>query len=64
MSSWLSKIRSVHTYVMPRTVYFGWICRELKLVPEVKIKKINNHSSANQIKNQLSNFPLSLEEIQ
>ena len=27
MSSRLSKIRSVHTYVMPRTVYFGWICR-------------------------------------
>ena len=26
MSSRLSKIRSVHTYVMPRTVYFGWIC--------------------------------------
>ena len=27
ISSRLSKIRSVHTYVMPRTVYFGWICR-------------------------------------
>ena len=27
MSSRLSKIRSIHTYVMPRTVYFGWICR-------------------------------------
>ena len=26
MSSRLSKIHSVHTYVMPRTVYFGWIC--------------------------------------
>ena len=26
MSSRLSKICSVHTYVMPRTVYFGWIC--------------------------------------
>ena len=26
MSSRLSKILSVHTYVMPRTVYFGWIC--------------------------------------
>ena len=26
MSRRLSKIRSVHTYVMPRTVYFGWIC--------------------------------------
>ena len=26
MSSWLSKIRSVHTYDMLRTVYFGWIC--------------------------------------
>ena len=26
MSSCLSKIRSVHTYVIPRTVYFGWIC--------------------------------------
>ena len=23
----LSKIRSVHTYVMTRTVYFDWICR-------------------------------------
>ena len=22
----LSKIRSVHTYVIPRTVVFGWIC--------------------------------------
>ena len=27
MSSRLSKIRSVHTYVMIRMVYFGWICR-------------------------------------
>ena len=26
MNSRLSKIRSVHTYVMTRTVYFGWIC--------------------------------------
>ena len=26
MSSRLSKIRSVHTYAMPRTVYFGSIC--------------------------------------
>ena len=26
MNGWLSKIRSVHTYVIPRTVYFGWIC--------------------------------------
>ena len=26
MNSRLSKIRSVHTYVMPRTVYFGLIC--------------------------------------
>ena len=26
MSSRLSKIGSVHTYVMLRTVYFGWIC--------------------------------------
>ena len=26
MSIRLSKIRSVHTYVMTRTVYFGWIC--------------------------------------
>ena len=25
MSSRLWKIRSVHTYVMPQTVYFGWI---------------------------------------
>ena len=30
MSSRLSKIRSVHTYVMPRTDYFGWICKLLK----------------------------------
>ena len=27
MSGWLSKIRSIHTYVMIRTVYFDWICR-------------------------------------
>ena len=27
MSSWLLKIRSVHAYDIPRTVYFGWICR-------------------------------------
>ena len=27
MNGRLSKICSVHTYVMPRTVYFGWICR-------------------------------------
>ena len=26
MSSRLSKLRSVHMYVMPWTVYFGWIC--------------------------------------
>ena len=26
MSSRLPKIRSVHVYVMVRTVYFGWIC--------------------------------------
>ena len=26
MNSRLSKIRSVHKYAMPRTVYFGWIC--------------------------------------
>ena len=26
MSGRLFKIRSVHTYVIPRTVYFGWIC--------------------------------------
>ena len=26
MNSRLSKIRSVHTYAMTRTVYFGWIC--------------------------------------
>ena len=35
MSSRLSKIRSdgsVHTYVMPRTVYFGWICIDTKNV--------------------------------
>ena len=29
MSSRLSKIRSVHMYVMPWTVYFGWICISL-----------------------------------
>jgi len=29
MSSRLSKIRSVHTYVIPRTVYFGWICSSI-----------------------------------
>ena len=26
MKGRLSKIRSVNTYVIPRTVYFGWIC--------------------------------------
>ena len=26
MNGHLLKIRSVHTYFMPRTVYFGWIC--------------------------------------
>ena len=26
MNGWLSKIGSVHTYVIPRTVYFDWIC--------------------------------------
>ena len=26
MSSRLSKICSVHTFAIPRTVYFGWIC--------------------------------------
>ena len=26
MNGWLSKIRSVQTYVMTRTVYFDWIC--------------------------------------
>ena len=29
MISRLSKNRSVHMYVMPRTVYFGWICSML-----------------------------------
>ena len=29
MSSWLSKIHSVHIYVMPRRVYFGWFCKIL-----------------------------------
>ena len=24
-----SKLRSVHTYVMPRTVYFDWICKSI-----------------------------------
>ena len=28
----LSTIRSVHTYVILRTVYFDWICRYLKLL--------------------------------
>ena len=26
MNSWLSKNRSVHSYVMPRTIYLDWIC--------------------------------------
>ena len=26
MKGRLSKIRSLHTHVIPRTVYFGWIC--------------------------------------
>ena len=26
LNSRLSKMRSLHTYVMPRTVNFGWIC--------------------------------------
>ena len=33
MSSRLSKIRSEHTYVMPRTVYFGWICTRWEFRP-------------------------------
>ena len=31
MNGRLSKIRSVHTYAMPRTVCFGWICTSIKL---------------------------------
>ena len=31
INSRLSNIRSVHTYVIPRTVYFGWICTFLWL---------------------------------
>ena len=31
MSSRLSKIRSVHTHIMPRTVSFGWIFRKVLL---------------------------------
>ena len=31
LSSRLSKIRLVHTYVMARTVYFGWICTYLEI---------------------------------
>ena len=31
MNSRLSKIRSVHTYVMSRTVYFDWICNSWTL---------------------------------
>ena len=40
MSSQLSKIRSVHTYVMPRTVYFGWICTSRFIHKNVKLKKL------------------------
>ena len=36
MNSQLSKIRSVHRYVIPRTVYFGLICN---------IEKMSNFSS-------------------
>ena len=32
MNGRLSKIRSVHTYAISRTVYFGWICKSLTLV--------------------------------
>ena len=32
MNFLLSKIRSVHTYVMPWTVYFGWICIYFKAI--------------------------------
>ena len=34
MRSQLSKTRSVHTYAMPRTVYFGWICTRDLYLPE------------------------------
>ena len=34
MSRRLSKISSVHTYVMLRTVYFGWFCTITKLMPK------------------------------
>ena len=43
VSSRLSKIRSVHTYIMPRTVYFGWICNSIffknivNVLPEIFI---------------------------
>ena len=38
---WLSKIRSVHTYVILRTVYFGWICSIINLsIKCLNLKKI------------------------
>ena len=37
MSSRLSKIRLVHTHVMARTVYFGWICMSNRMFSRLSI---------------------------
>ena len=53
MSSLLSKIRSVHTYVMPRTVYFGWICSF-----DMAIKNLFIWNMTSKFNNFLSFFPM------
>ena len=48
MNSRLTKIRSVHTYVIPRTDYFGWICTAapsrfyVSTVPSVTLVQIRS----------------------
>ena len=61
MSSRLSKIHSVHTYVMLRTVYFGWICTldsliwtELYSASFVVVEKIQKRKK--KILHALKNF--------
>ena len=44
MNSWLSKIRSVYTYVMPLTVYFGLIC--ILVIPRLYKHTYNMHTVA------------------
>ena len=60
INSRLSKIRSVHTYVIPRTVYFGWICSVLPCC----MHKSMIHNDWGKIPSQLHSKTISLLFLQ